>query len=300
MSSPKATSAGFTISSALSSRNKFPVTEIDINELENHPENHVYSMDENGIEALAASIKANGLTDIPCVRKLDDGRFQIISGHRRRAAYKLLSKEDPRYAKMPCRVIKDISDSEALIKLHSANYFTRALSITERAAATKSLGLEVENLRASNPELSGVRTEDIKSQLIYDQTGKRVSGKTIRREELLSELIQQSLSSNWKDLANKDKLTPPCIKKLAQLSSNEQESLFNKLDPELTTKREISGFVSSHLAGANQTDQQLAKALQALKSYAKKSIQPLNDADTNALSEISSVIDGIKTSHGLL
>ena len=101
-------------------------------------------MDEEGIAKLADSIQRDGLTDLPLVRRLQGGGFQMISGHRRMAAFRLLAQQGPSYSKLPCRVIADISDEQALTLLHTANFFTRSLTVTERAAATKALGIQVE------------------------------------------------------------------------------------------------------------------------------------------------------------
>lgn len=193
----KPTTSGFTISGLLdrsaSTRNDYPVERIPIEEIADHPANAAYSMDEAGIAQLAKSIEEEGLTDLPLVRKLDDGGWQMVSGHRRKAAYALLAKEDEKYAQIPCRVIRGITDEQSVMLLHAANYFVRSLTVTERAAASRALGVEVERMRAENPELSGVRTEDIKAAIISEQTGRKVSGKTIQRQESLARKIEERL-----------------------------------------------------------------------------------------------------------
>lgn len=112
----KPTTSGFTISGLLdrsaSIRNDYPVERIPIEEIADHPANAAYSMDEAGIAQLAKSIEEEGLTDLPLVRKLDDGGWQMVSGHRRKAAYALLAKEDEKYAQIPCRVIRGITDEQ--------------------------------------------------------------------------------------------------------------------------------------------------------------------------------------------
>ena len=105
MSSPRDVAAGFSITGLLDqsskTRERYPVVEIDVRTIADHPANVTYSMDRESIRKLALSIAENGLTDIPLVRKMGDGSWQMISGHRRKAAYKLLSREDPSYEKMP-------------------------------------------------------------------------------------------------------------------------------------------------------------------------------------------------------
>lgn len=107
----KATAAAssFSISGLLDSQSKtrerYPVVEIEIDTIQDHPNNTIYSMDETEIERLAESINHDGLTDLPLVRKLPDGQWQMLSGHRRKAAFTMLSINDHRYDKMPCRVL---------------------------------------------------------------------------------------------------------------------------------------------------------------------------------------------------
>ena len=98
---------------------------------------------------------------------------------------------------MPCRVIEGIDDERAVTLLHAANYFTRALTVTERAAATEALRGDAVRLRSEDPSLSGMRVDDVKAAIIERQTGRKVSGKTIAREERLARRIAEDLSPEW-------------------------------------------------------------------------------------------------------
>ena len=201
MNSPRQVAAGFTITGLLDgasrTRGRYPVSEIAVADIADHPANAVYSMDPAGIAELAESIRADGLTDLPLVRKVGDGSWQMVSGHRRKAAYALLAKDDPAYERMPCRVIEGIDDERAVTLLHAANYFTRALTVTERAAATEALRGDAVRLRSEDPSLSGMRVDDVKAAIIERQTGRKVSGKTIAREERLARRIAEDLSPEW-------------------------------------------------------------------------------------------------------
>ena len=173
MSSPSQVAAGFTITGLLDgasrTRGRYPVSEIAVADIADHPANAAYSMDPTGIAELAESIREDGLTDLPLVRKVGDGSWQMVSGHRRKAAYALLAKDDPAYEKMPCRVIEGIDDERAVTLLHAANYFTRALTVTERAAATEALRGDAVRLRSEDPSLSGMRVDDVKAAIIERQ-----------------------------------------------------------------------------------------------------------------------------------
>ena len=120
---------GFSISGLLDAGSRtagrFPVKEIPLEDITEHPGNIAYFMEDEGIARLAESIKRDGLTDLPLVRRMRGGGFQMISGHRRMAAYRLLAQESPSYSQRPCRIAADVSDEQALVLLHTANFFTR-------------------------------------------------------------------------------------------------------------------------------------------------------------------------------
>ena len=225
----KSVASGFTISGLLdrnaSTRSDYPVERIPVGEIADHPANAASSMDDAGIAQLARSIKEEGLTDLPLVRKLDDGGWQMVSGHRRKAAYALLAEENEKYAQIPCRVIRDITDEQSVMLLHAANYFVRSLTVSERAAASRALGVEVERMRAENPGLAGVRTEDIKAAIISEQTGRKVSGKTIQRQESLARKIEERLTPQWREAALADALSADAVGILADLDSDAQDRL---------------------------------------------------------------------------
>jgi ParB family chromosome partitioning protein len=294
MSSPSEVARGFSISGLLDTASKtnsrFRVVEIPLDDIADHPGNAVYSMDKAGVRALAQSIRENGLTDLPLVRKLPDGSWQMLSGHRRKAAYRLLSESDPAFSKLPCRVAEGVDDGRALVVLHSANYFVRALTVTERAAATRALGLEVGRMRAEDPSLAGRRTEDIKADIIAEQTGRRVSGKTIKREEALADKIAAGLSGEWRGAADAGKLTARAVDALAALPFPEQAEVARKVgldgDAAGASKRELSARVVAAAGAEAGPDPSLARALRAVEAYSRRADSPC-PADIEALEGIA-------------
>lgn len=285
-----AAAASFSISGLLDSQSKtherYPVVEIEIDTIQDHPNNAIYSMDETGIERLAESIKRDGLTDLPLVRKLPDGQWQMLSGHRRKAAFTMLSINDHRYDKMPCRVVDSISDAQALTLLHTANLFTRQLSVTERAAASRALGVEVEQLRESNPELRGQRTEDIKASIISQQTGRKVSGKTIKRQEDMAERAA-ALGPGWQKIADRELLSADALRALETMDPAEADELCKAADAAGITKREVTALITS---AANQaTDEpnpHLVRAERALAAYVSGQNCPSNERERELLTSL--------------
>lgn len=289
MSSPKDIASGFSISGLLDenskTRERFPIVEIGVDAIQGHPANVAYSMDERSIRNLAKSIRRDGLTDIPLVRKLDDGSWQMISGHRRLEAYRMLAAEDDAFARIPCRVIEGITDSQAIVLLHTANYFVRALTVTERARATEALGIEVERMREDNEELYGKRSSEIKAAIVEEQTGRSVSSRTIEREEQLSKVIESELSRHWATEADEGRLSASSIDMLRVLPREKQARLFVER-PAGLTKKETTDYLKRKLEIESGTDKRLLRILDDLKSYASSMPEEPSESDREAILEI--------------
>lgn len=267
---------------------RFPIEEIEIADITDHPGNDVYSMDERAIEALSQSILKDGLTDIPLVRKLSDGSFQMISGHRRKAAYTLLAKTNEAYEKIPCRIVEGLTDEQALTLLHTANYFVRQLSITEKAAATRALGVEVQKLREADPSLVGVRTEDIKAEIISSQTGRKVSGKSIQRQEALADIVENKLTKGWQKLANDGLLSSDAIKLLAKVPEKEQMKLHVQwVEDGGYAKRETTDFIRRHTSKSAEADVRLRRADREIQKYLGRHRSPISAADRGVIEALA-------------
>lgn len=292
MNSPKDIATGFSISGLLDesskTRERFPVAEIDVDAIAEHPENVAYSMDEASLKTLAASIRKDGLTDLPLVRKLDDGGFQMISGHRRLAAFRLLSVEDEAFSKIPVRIIENITDEQAVTLLHTANYFVRALTVLERARATEALGITVDRLRDEKPSLAGVRSSDIKAAIMSEQTGRQISGKTIQRDESLARVINSKLSREWAKEANEDNLSATAISILKDLPRTKQAQLY--LDrPAGLTKKGVTDYLKDALEMERPVDKRLVRARDDIRSYASSLGSDTPEADRAAILDIKRI-----------
>lgn len=291
MSSPSQVAAGFTITGLLDgasrTRGRYPVSEIAVADIADHPANAAYSMDPTGIAELAESIRQDGLTDLPLVRKVGDGSWQMVSGHRRKAAYALLAKDDPAYERMPCRVIEGIDDERAVTLLHAANYFTRALTVTERSAATEALRGDAVRLRSEDPSLSGMRVDDVKAAIIERQTGRKVSGKTIAREERLARRIAEDLSPEWAAEADRGNLSAEAVRSLAGMPKERQAEMHAAMEPWRRTKRELSDYVRSEGKTQAGPDGRIAKAARLVADFLESPPESPSPADLSLLREMA-------------
>ena len=154
-----------------STRSSYTTLSLPLDVIEPHPDND-YSMDEDELAELVASIASDGLGQLPLVRQLGDGSYQMIAGHRRLEAYRRLAERDPlAYRELPVTLVEGLNDSQATVLLNVTNLVARRLSQEERGARYAAIGREVPALRAADPSLKGVRTNDIIARIVTEETG---------------------------------------------------------------------------------------------------------------------------------
>ena len=124
---------------ALSKIRDIPVSEID--EFPDHP--FKVLMDED-MEQLVDSIKRNGVMTPATVRLKEDGRYELISGHRRKKACDLAGLET-----LKCEV-KELTRDEAIIVMVESNLQRSTILPSEKAFAYK-MRLEAMKRQAGRP-----------------------------------------------------------------------------------------------------------------------------------------------------
>lgn len=124
---------------ALSKIREIPISEID--EFPDHP--FKVLMDED-MEQLVDSIRRNGVMTPATVRLKEDGRYELISGHRRKKACELAGLET-----LKCEV-KELTRDEAIIVMVESNLQRSVILPSEKAFAYK-MRLEAMKRQAGRP-----------------------------------------------------------------------------------------------------------------------------------------------------
>ena len=120
----------------IEAKNNFNVQYIDIKDIERNKKNFYEIVN---VEELAEDIKMNGLNHNLVVRKLDNGKYELISGERRYTALtKLVEEGNKIFALVPCKVI-EANDIDSEIILIQANAQTRELTEIEKLEQVKRL-----------------------------------------------------------------------------------------------------------------------------------------------------------------
>lgn len=167
-------------------KNQDNIQEISLNEINNFPTHPYKVKDDESMFELVESIKTRGLIQPVLVRPLDDGTYEMVSGHRRKRAFELAGIE-----KIPARV-KELTRGEAILSIVDSNLQRDEILPSEKAYAFK-MRLEAMNRqgmrtdRTSTPVESKFRT----NELLADEVGE--SREQIRRYIRLTNLIPELL-----------------------------------------------------------------------------------------------------------
>lgn len=171
---------------ALSKIRDIPISEID--EFPDHP--FKVLMDED-MEQLVESVRRNGVMTPATVRLKEDGRYELISGHRRKKACELAGIET-----LKCEV-KELTRDEAIIVMVESNLQRSIILPSEKAFAYK-MRLEAMKRQGQRNDLTYPPMVDKltgKEALTASKIGKDTgeSHEQIRRFIRLTELVPEIL-----------------------------------------------------------------------------------------------------------
>ena len=165
----------------LSKIREIPIAEID--EFPDHP--FKVLMDED-MEQLVDSVRRSGVMTPATVRQKEDGRYELISGHRRKKACELAGLET-----LKCEV-KELTRDEAIIVMVESNLQRTTILPSEKAFAYK-MRLEAMNRQGSRADLTSTQlVSKLRSnEELADKVGE--SREQIRRYVRLTELVPEIL-----------------------------------------------------------------------------------------------------------
>lgn len=192
-----------------------PLSEID--DFPNHP--FKVKMDED-MNQLVQSVKERGVITPITLRQKEDGRYEIVSGHRRRKACELAGLE-----RVPAE-IKELSRDEAIILMVESN-LQRSIILPSEKAFSYKMRLEAMKRQGqrtdltSDPvggKLSGKESAEIVGELAGD------SKNQVRRYIRLTELIPELL-----DMVDENKIAFRPAVEISYLTETEQHNLLNSI-----------------------------------------------------------------------
>ena len=199
-----------------------------IDNFKNHP---FKVLDNDELKVLEDSIKTNGLMEAVILRPKKDGRYEMISGHRRLLACKKLGLES-----IPSRV-RNLTDDEAIIYMVDSNLHREKLLPSEKAfaykmklEAMKHQGTYLQDDDTSRQLGDKLKSVDILSSKSEDSA--RQIHRYIRLTYLIPELLQMVDNSELKE--NPSIALNPAVN-LSYLTKEEQKMLAEYIEFNLVT-----------------------------------------------------------------
>lgn len=197
---------------------EIPLSEID--EFPNHPF-HV-RLDED-MDQLVESIKERGIITPVTLRQKPDGRYEIVSGHRRTKACELAGLATVKAE------IKELSRDEAIILMVESNLQRNTILPSEKAFSYK-MRLEAMNRQGQRTDLTStpVVSKSRSNEMLGEIGGE--SREQVRRYIRLTHLIPPLL-----DLVDSGKIAFRPAVELSYLTEEEQNSLLDSINSEQST-----------------------------------------------------------------
>ena len=181
-----------------------------IDEFSNHP---FKVLDNDEMDKLVDSIKeSNGVLVPTIVRKKNNGRYEMVSGHRRMRASQLLGLDT-----IPS-IVKNLTDDEATIIMVDSNIQREKLLPSEKAFAYK---MKLDAMKHQGKSTSRQVVDKLKSADILGQDVGE-SGRQIQRYIRLTYLIPELL-----DMVDEEKIALGPAISLSYLNEDYQNSLLD-------------------------------------------------------------------------
>ena len=199
------------------------IYEIPLSEIDPFPDHPFGVRDDEDMMHLVDSIKVRGVLTPATVRQKEDGRYELLSGHRRMRAGELAGID-----KLRCEVV-DMSRDEATIFMVESNFQRTTILPSEKAFAYK-MRLDAMKRLPGRPSKNSVPVAQNKTsrELLGEQVGE--SQDQVRRYIRLTELIPEILQ-----LVDEGKIGLRPAVELSYIPKDIQENIFEVMDMEQCT-----------------------------------------------------------------
>lgn len=207
-------------------QNEEVIHQIELSRLRPFPDHPFQVRDDDAMQQTVESIQSYGVLVPGIVRPLDDGSYEIISGHRRKHACELAG-----LSTMPA-IVRNLNRDEATIIMVDSNLQRENLLPSERAKAYK-MKMDAIRRQAGRPTKNSV------------QVGQNFDGKTSR--EILAENSPDSstqiqryirlteLSPELQQMVDEKKIAMTPAVEISYLKPEEQKMLLTAMDSEQAT-----------------------------------------------------------------
>lgn len=198
------------------------IYDIDLLDIDPFPDHPFKVQDDEDMINLAESIRTNGVLTPATVRRKEDGRYELLSGHRRYRACQLAGLDSLR-----CEVV-DMNRDEATIFMVESNFQRTKILPSEKAFAYK-MRLEAMNRQGKRSDLtSGPLGQKLSRQELSDSVGE--SERQIHRYIRLTELIPELL-----DMVDEGEIAMRPAVELSYIPKLKQGEIWQRMEMEQCT-----------------------------------------------------------------
>lgn len=197
------------------------IHEIPLDEIDEFPDHPYKVKDDEDMLNLMESIRENGVLTPATVRKKDDGRYEMLSGHRRWRACQLLGLETLR-----CEIV-ELDKDAATIFMCDSNLQRTVILPSEKAFAYK-MRMEALNRQGKRGEITCGPVGHKSRDMFGEEVGE--SGRQVSRYIRLTELIPEIL-----ELVDEGQIAMRPAVEISYLPKDLQEELLENMEIEACT-----------------------------------------------------------------
>lgn len=197
------------------------IRNIPIAEIDDFPEHPFQVRDDEDMLQLVESIKEHGVMTPAVLRVKEDGRYELVSGHRRKRACELAGLDTLRSE------VKDLTRDEAVVYMVESNFQRSTILPSEKAYAYK-MRLDAMNRQGKRVDLTsdpvGGKLKGVESaRIVGEQSGD--SQTQVRRYIRLTHLIPELLR-----LVDEGKMKMRPAVELSYLSADYQKDVMENIE----------------------------------------------------------------------
>ena len=251
------------------------IHEIPLDEIDEFPEHPYKVKDDEDMMNLVESIRENGVLTPATVRKKEDERYEMLSGHRRWRACQLLGMDTLR-----CEIV-ELDRDAATIFMCDSNLQRTTILPSEKAFAYK-MRLDAMKRMPGRPSVnSGPADQNLKGTVSRDNLAQEVgeSAKQIQRYIRLTELIPQLL-----EMVDDNKIALRPAVEISYLPKTLQKELLDNIEMEACTPSNDQTLRMRNLLRQNKlTPEVITMIMQEEKPNQKEKIILRDDRTRNLL-----------------
>ena len=210
------------MSDAGRAENRLPkIYDIPLTEIDDFPDHPFKVMLDEDMDQLVQSIKERGIITPITLRQKEDGRYEIVSGHRRKKACELAGLETVKSE------IKELTRDEAIILMVESNYQRSSILPSEKAFAYK-MRLESMKRQAGRP------TQDNYSPVGNNSLGVKSSDEMAEavgesKNQIFRYIRLTELSPDLLNMVDENRIAFRPAVELSYLKEDEQKSLLEAM-----------------------------------------------------------------------